>query len=111
MIWRRIEKSTRVKPKQVTSVPINTCSRINFKHCRRKPERKRLSLVPCTSGLSIKPLAEEAVVDKQRLLNKKAWMIKSVEEDGEDLKITLITRDTKMLVWNVNTDLFLNLWS
>ena len=86
-----MKKSTRVKPKKIASVPVNNCSRINFKHCGRKPERKRLSLVPCTTGLSIKPLAEEVVVDKQWLLNKKAGMIKSVEEDGQDLKITLIT--------------------
>ena len=39
-------------------------------------------------------------------MNKKAWMINFVEEDGEDLKITLIRGETKMLVWNVNTDLF-----
>ena len=106
VIRRRMEKIVKVKPKLENCVPVNTCSRINFKHSGRKPEKKELSLVPCTTGLSITPLAEEAVVDKQWLQNKKAWMIKSVEEDGEDLKIMLISGDIKMLKWNVNTDLF-----
>ena len=58
------------------------------------------------TGLLITPLAEEAVVDKQWLQNKKAWVIKSIEEDGEVLKIMLISRDIKMLKWIVNTDRF-----
>ena len=98
-----------MKPKLAKCVLINTCSKINFKHSGRKPEKKILSLVPCTTGLSINPLAEEAIVDKQWLQNKKAWMINSIEEDGENLKIKLISGDTKMLIWNVNTNLFSNL--
>ena len=62
--------------------------------------------MPCTTGLSINPLAEEAVVDKQWLQHKKSWMINSGEKDGENLKIKLISGDTNMLIWNVNTDLF-----
>ena len=102
-----MEKIVKVKPKLAKCVHVNTCSRINFKHSGRKLEKKILSLVPCTFSHSINPLAEEAVVDKQWLQKKKDWMIKSVEEDDENMKIMLISGDIKMLIWNVNTDLFL----
>ena len=85
----------KVKPKISSFVPINTCSRINIKHSGRKLEKKNWNLVPCTNSLSIKPLTEEGVVDKQWLQNKKAWMISSVEEDGENLKV-------KMISWRYN---------
>ena len=65
VIRQTIEKIVKVKPKLENCAPVNTCSRINFKHSGRNPEKKELSLVPCTSGLSITPLAKEVVVDKQ----------------------------------------------
>ena len=108
VMMRRMEKSVKVKPKLSASVLVNTCSRINSKHSGRKLEKKIWSLVSCTTGLSIKPLADEAVVDKQWLQNKKTWMISSVEEDGENLKVKLISGDIRMLNWNVNTNLFSN---
>ena len=62
----------------------------------------------CTTGLLIKPLAEEVAVDKKWLQNKKAWMISYVEEDGENLKVKMISGDIRMLTWNVTANLFPN---
>ena len=64
VIRRKMENSVKVKPKLSAYVPVNTCSRINFKHSGRILDKKNWSLVPCTTGLSIKTLAEKAVVDK-----------------------------------------------
>ena len=108
VIRRRMEKNVKVKPKLSASVPVNTCSRINFKHSGRKPEKRNWSLVPCTTGLLIKPLAEEVVVDQQWLYNNKAWMISSVKEDGENLKVNLISGDIRVLTWNITTNIFSN---
>ena len=65
--------------------------------------------MPCTTGISIKPLAEEAVIDKQWLNEKKAWMIKSVEIEGDQLKVNLISGDIRMLIWGYKTKEFSNI--
>ena len=65
--------------------------------------------MPCTTGLSIKPLAEEVVIDKQWLKNKKSWMINSVEEDGDNMKIKFKSGDIRMLTLNITTNLFSNM--
>ena len=64
VIRRRMENIVKVKPKLLVSIPVNTCSRINFKYSGRKLDKRKWSLVPCTTGISIKPLAEEVVIEK-----------------------------------------------
>ena len=95
-------------PKLTKIVHVNSLQRTSFKNSERKPVKKNWSLVPCTTGLSIKPLVEKVVVDKQWLQNKKAWMIKSIEEDSDNLKIKLKSEDIRMLTWNITTHLFSN---
>ena len=104
-----MEKDVKLKPKLIHSVLVNSLQRTSFKHIGIKPDKKKWSLVSCTIGLSIKPHTEEVVIDKQWLHNKKAWMISLMEEDGKDLKIKLISGDTRKLIWNHTTHGFSNI--
>ena len=63
----------------------------------------------CTTGLYVKPIGEEVVLDKQWLNNKKAWMISSVEIMSEELKIKYNSEDIRMLIWEYTTKKFSNI--
>ena len=57
VIRRRIGKSVKVQPKLSKVVPVNSISKLNFKHIGRKSNKKNWSPVPCTTGLYVKPIA------------------------------------------------------
>ena len=64
VIRRNMEKNVKLKPKLTNIVLVNSLQRTSFKHNERKPVKKNWSPVSCTTGISIKPLTEEVVVDK-----------------------------------------------